>query len=214
MTAQVPISLKAAQHQSHVVFTHLARRFGTHWALKDASGSIAAGQITALTGENGSGKSTLLLVLSGIMRPHRGQVSFSGTRKLHLVSHQLMAYPDLPVLQNLYLAAKIGNTAKDALEAALDFWRIAELRHRPLRVLSRGQQQRFLLARAMLAKPALLLLDEPFTGLDSTGENRLVDFLQSKARRGTAILFSEHDPQRAKALASHTIRMQDGICHP
>lgn len=206
--------MNAAQRENLVVFTHLARRFGRHWALKDANGSIAAGEITALTGENGSGKSTLFLVLAGILRPHRGRVSFAETRRLHLVSHHLMAYPDLPVLQNLRLAAQLTEATKDAVAVALDFWGIAELKHRPLRFLSRGQQQRFLLARAMLANATVLLLDEPFTGLDSLSEQRLLDFLHGAAQNGAAIFFSEHDPRRARALAIRTIRMSGGVCYP
>jgi len=193
-------------------FSHLARRFGNFWALTDANGEIEAGKITALTGENGSGKSTLLMILAGILKSHRGHVSTTAKGKIHLVSHQMMAYQDLTVMQNLQLAATLSRASKRDAHAALEYWKIAALSAKPLRTLSRGQLQRFLLSRAMLVRPQVLLLDEPFTGLDTASENRLAEFMRSEAGRGTAILFSEHDPVRARKLSQAAIHMQNGVC--
>lgn len=197
-----------------VAFTEVARRFGDFWALQNASGEIFPGESTALTGENGSGKSTLLLILAGILKAHRGTVTAAAPQKIHLVSHQMMAYQDLSLLQNLQLAATLSGSAADAIGPALQYWHIEELADKPLRTLSRGQLQRFLLSRALLAKPTVLLLDEPFTGLDHASEARLEDFVRAEAKRGTAILFSDHHLSRALALATRTIKMQKGVCGP
>lgn len=199
-------------HLSVLGFSHLARRFGNFWALVDANGEIEAGKITALTGENGSGKSTLLLILAGILKPHRGHVSTTAKGKIHFVSHQMMAYQDLSVRQNLQLAATLSNRGTHDIMPALEYWKIAHLADNSLRTLSRGQLQRFLLARALLARPAVLLLDEAFTGLDTASENRLADFMRAEAARGAAILFSEHHLARAKILAHETIAMEKGVC--
>ncbi len=195
-------------------FHDLSRRYGAHWALNGVSGSLAAGEIVALQGENGSGKSTLLLTLAGILKPHRGTVKFAETARPHLVSHQPMAYTALSIGRNLALAAAIEDKAEPAIREVLSYWHIEPLRAKPLATLSRGQMQRFLLARAMLAAPEILLLDEPFTGLDSAAEARLVEFIRAEARRGAAVVFSEHDAKRARSVADKFIRMAEGGCVP
>jgi ABC-type multidrug transport system ATPase subunit len=126
----------------------------------------------------------------------------------------MMAYQDLSVLQNLKLAATLSGRAGDDILPALRYWRIEELADKALRTLSRGQLQRFLLSRALLTKPDVLLLDEPFTGLDHVSEARLEDFMRAEARRGAAILFSDHHLTRARTLATRSIKMEKGVCGP
>lgn len=191
-------------------FEHLGRRYGAHWALEDASGVAESGKITALTGENGSGKSTLLLCLANILKPHRGSLQIASGMRVHLVAHHPMAYTDLSIAHNLELSALLESQNKSAIEGALDYWRITDLKDKTLKTLSRGQMQRFLLARATLAQPDILLLDEPFTGLDARSETVLQTFMREEASRGAAVLFSEHDASRARALAHKSIRMEDG----
>ncbi len=195
-------------------FEHLGRRYGALWALEDASGIVESGKITALTGENGSGKSTLLLCLANILKPHRGLLHCEPGLRVHLVAHHPMAYTDLTIAQNLELCALLENKDKSAILPALDRWRIAELRDKALKTLSRGQMQRFLLARALLARPDILLLDEPFTGLDERSEALLQAFVRDEAQRGAAVLFSEHDASRARALSHKSIRMENGRTVP
>ncbi len=195
-------------------FEHLGRRYGAHWALDDASGAAPGGKITALTGENGSGKSTLLLCLANIIKPHRGLLQFEPGLRVHLVAHHPMAYTDLTIAQNLELCALLENKDKSAILPALECWRIPELRDKALKTLSRGQMQRFLLARATLTQPDILLLDEPFTGLDERSEGLLQRFMRDEALRGAAVLFSEHDASRARALSNKSIRMENGRTVP
>ena len=195
-------------------FEHLGRRYGAHWALEDASGAADSGKITALTGDNGSGKSTLLLCLANILKPHRGSLQIQNGARVHLVAHHPMAYTDLSIVHNLELSALLESKDKSAIAAVLDYWQIAELRDKTLKTLSRGQMQRFLLARATLTKPDILLLDEPFTGLDARSEALLQTFVREEAARGAAVIFSEHDARRAKSLSHRTIRMQNGRSVP
>jgi len=194
-----------------LTFENLGRRYGSHWALESVTGTLKAGELTALTGENGSGKSTLLLVLANILKPHRGRISAASGVRTHLVSHYAMAYPQLTVCENLNWAAALDPATGD-VSPALDYWQIAALAEKPVNTLSRGQLQRFLLARAMLADAKVLLLDEPFTGLDSEGEKLLIQFMRSEAKMGKAILFSEHDARRAKQHAHRALRMASGRC--
>lgn len=193
-------------------FSDLARRYGAHWALAGASGALRAGEVVALEGENGSGKSTLLLTLAGILRQHRGHVEVSARAKIHLVAHHPMAYTALGVSRNLGLAAVIEGKSASAITAALAYWRIEELAGKSIATLSRGQMQRFLLARAMLSQPEILLLDEPFTGLDTNGEALLTKFMAAEAKRGAAVLFSDHDHARARSLSSRLLYMDAGRC--
>lgn len=193
-------------------FSDLSRRYGAHWALEGAAGEVHAGEIVAVQGENGSGKSTLLLTLAGILQPHRGSTEFFAAARPHLVAHYPMAYTGLDILRNLELAAAIDGRSAADIEASLAYWHITPLRTKALTTLSRGQMQRFLLARAMLARQKILLLDEPFTGLDNAAETRLIEFIKSEARRGVAVLFSEHDAKRAQSVAGRSIRMSAGRC--
>lgn len=202
--------MNRTQSRTLVSFSALGRRYGAHWALKDASGELHAGEIVALRGANGSGKSTLLLVLAGILKAHRG--NFSLVSGAHLVAHQTMAYPHLSIRRNLELAAVVDKREKSAIAHALAYWKIEALAQKNVGTLSRGQLQRFLMARAEVARREILLLDEPFTGLDSAGEDLLAVFIDTEARRGTAVLFSEHSASRADALAQHIVYMADGRC--
>lgn len=197
-----------------LAFNDLARRYGAHWALTRATGYLYAGEVVALEGENGSGKSTLLLTLAGILRQHGGSIETSPRARVHLVAHQPMAYVGLGVRRNLELAAAIEGKSASGITEALTYWRIEELAAKTIATLSRGQLQRFLLARAMLARPEILLLDEPFTGLDTNGEALLTKFIAAEANRGAAILCSDHDHKRARALSSRKIQMEAGRCQP
>lgn len=191
-------------------FHNLSRRYGHEWALADVTGDLRSGEIVSLLGENGSGKSTLLLTLAGIIRPHRGTMEFATATRPHLVAHHPMAYLQLTVGRNLELAAAISDKNGRDIEEALRYWVIEPLSNKPVLALSRGQLQRFLLARAMLARENILLLDEPFTGLDHASEKLLTRFMANEAKRGAAVLFSEHDAARAKRLAQRSIRMHEG----
>lgn len=195
-----------------LAFSDLARRYGAHWALTGATGSLGSGEVVALEGENGSGKSTLLLTLAGILRQHRGSMEISSRARVHLVAHHPMAYVGLGVRRNLELAAAIEGQSASGIAAALAYWRIEELAAKSLATLSRGQMQRFLLARAMLARPEVLLLDEPFTGLDTNGEELLTKFIAAEAGRGAAVLFSDHDHKRARSLSTRRLHMEAGRC--
>jgi ABC-type multidrug transport system ATPase subunit len=193
-------------------FLDISRRYGSHWALSGASGNLMAGEIVALEGENGSGKSTLLLTLAGILKPHLGRIGRAGG--IHLVAHHPMAYTGLSVARNLELAAAIAAKKPDEISGAVSYWQLGELQAKTLATLSRGQTQRFLLARAMLAVSPVLLLDEPFTGLDAKGEDLLMRFIRERANQGTGIIFSDHDAARARKLAGRSIRMEAGRCLP
>jgi ABC-type multidrug transport system ATPase subunit len=197
-------------HEPFVRFVNLGRRYGSHWALAGIDGYLDANEVVALQGENGSGKSTLLLTLAQILKPHQGTIQFSAGAIAHLVAHHPMAYLQLSISRNLQLAASLHGRSQANISAALSYWQIERLADKNLDTLSRGQMQRFLLARAMLARPQILLLDEPFTGLDARSEHLLADFMRSESARGAAVLISEHDASRARRLADRSYLLENG----
>jgi heme exporter protein A len=166
--------------------------------------TLSAGEVRVVLGPNGAGKTTLLRILAGLARPTVGSVQVMGRplrgddpdarRPIGLLSHHSLLYDDLSLLENLTLAARLYGipapvrVAREALE-------VAELSARAddsPRRLSRGMLQRAAIARALLHRPSILLLDEPFTGLDAHSADRFRTFLRGQREAGRAILLVTH----------------------
>jgi len=179
--------------------------------LRGASLTLPAGRCLAILGPNGSGKSTLLRVLAAALRPRRGRVRICGadpftdpsTRgRIGFVGHEPMLYGGLSVTENLHLLAVLYVLA-DGRERAAHLCHLLGI-DRPttlVRSLSRGSQQRAALARALLHRPAVLLLDEPFTGLDLGVADRLDRLLREFCRDGGAIVMTTHSAAEALRVA-------------
>ncbi len=182
----------------------IERSFGARRVLRGVDLSLAPGQVLAVLGSNGAGKTTLLRVLAGLMRPSAGEVRVRGRplgrddlearRAIGFLSHQSLLYDDLSLIENLTFAARLyglaspDQVARRCLEEAGLGARLAD---RP-RSLSRGLQQRAAIARAVLHEPAILLLDEPFTGLDAVASDHLRGLLRAEAMRGRALVVVTH----------------------
>jgi heme exporter protein A len=160
--------------------TGLTRLFGRQRAVDDVSFALEAGESMALFGPNGAGKTTLLRLLAGLLRPTGGRAVISGAEargeatvrgRVGLISHQTMLYPALTALENVVFAARLHGVASAdrAAVAALERMGIATRKDSMVKTLSRGMQQRVSIARAIVHAPAVLLLDEPYTGLDAGG---------------------------------------------
>jgi ABC-type multidrug transport system ATPase subunit len=198
----------------------LTKVYGPTRALSGVDLSFSAGTITSVEGPNGSGKSTLLSLLGLIASPTRGKILFGGRDaartpslrgQIGVLAHAAMVYPDLSAFENLELfAALYGLPARDAIERerarfGLDAWA-----SRPARTYSRGQLQRVALARALLHEPALLLLDEPSTGLDASSLERLVNAVQLERTRGAIVVLVTHDDALSQRIADRRIRLSQG----
>jgi heme exporter protein A len=188
---------------------HLTKRFGRSSALKEIDFELERGRCHVLFGRNGAGKSTLLLIAATLLRPSSGEIFYDGDRyedlgddvrrRIGLVSHQSFLYPDLTVAENLQFYARLYGSSSGEEEALS--WTDLELRrHSPARSLSRGMLQRLSVARALLHRPKLLLLDEPYTGLDAPSSERLSTKL-SDLKGETSVLLTTHDIERGVALA-------------
>ncbi len=202
--------------------TDLARAFGPHRVLRGISLSIDAGETLLVAGPNGAGKTTLLRILAGLMRPGAGEVRVRGRRLSHgdpdarrpigLVSHQSLLYDDRTHAENLAFAARLYGLAKPAA-AARDALALAGLADRggaTPRQLSRGLLQRAAIARALLHQPAVLLLDEPFTGLDARAAAQFRDLLRERAALGRALVIVTHQLAEAWELASRVAVLAGG----
>lgn len=199
----------------------LVRSYGRRKALDGLSFTLERGECLALFGPNGAGKTTLLRVLAGLLRPSGGVVSVAGTQlpgglavraAVGLISHQSLLYPALTARENVLFAARLHGVphSEDAALAALTALRIADRADAPVRSLSRGMQQRVSIARAIVHRPALLLLDEPYTGLDESGAQALTQVLRERRDDGAALLLVTHNLQEGLQLATKAAILRAG----
>jgi heme exporter protein A len=196
----------------------VTRSFGRTVALRGVDASFSSGEITTLEGHNGSGKSTLLGILGTLIPPTLGTVSYGQDdmptadvrRQIGWVSHESHCYPDLTPTQNIRLAAAIYGAPAGASEEMIRRFGIESFAQVPVRQLSRGQRQRIALARAMVHAPTFLLLDEPTTGLDREGTERLLEAVRAEAGRGAIVVFVTHDAAVAERIATRRLILERG----
>lgn len=201
----------------------VAKRYGSERALTGVSLEFRAGSMCALLGHNGAGKSTLIGVVSTLVRPNAGSVTYHTTsdqvagsdvrRQIGLLAHASLCYGELSAIENLELVAGLYdlNAPAEAIKGVLDHVGLDQrARSRAARTYSRGMLQRLALARALLTQPSLLLLDEPFTGLDRGGAFALGQQLGAAKARGTMIVVVTHDLEAIAGYADHVAILRRG----
>ena len=214
-------SLPAAEAPVAIEARGLTRAFGRRVAVRDLTFSVRDGDCLALFGPNGAGKTTLLRVLAGLLRPTSGTASIAGVvlpggasvrAVVGLISHQSMLYSALTALENVEFTARLYgvDSPRDAALRALRRMRLEERAESPVRSLSRGMQQRVSVARAIVHEPRVVLLDEPYTGLDETGAAALTATLGALKASGAALVLVTHHLGEGLAIATHTAIMRDG----
>lgn len=197
----------------------VSRLFGATLALKGVSVDFSRGELVFLEGPNGAGKSTLLAVIGTVLAPSSGTVSYvplgddreSAREQIGWVAHDSHCYRELTGRQNVELAARLrGVEPKAAWEAACTRVGATTFGDRRVSTLSRGQRQRIALARALVHAPAILLLDEPFSGLDPASSERLEQVLVDEKARGAIVIVVNHAPGLASRLGARTVRIESG----
>jgi heme exporter protein A len=183
--------------------------------------SLAPGDCLAVFGPNGAGKTTLLRLLAGLLKPSSGSARLAGIplpggslarSRVGLISHYTMLYAALSARENVSFAARLYGIRDPSarVDDSLRRMSMLERADAPVRLLSRGMQQRVSIARAMVHSPQVILADEPYSGLDDSGARSLTALLRELRSTGTAIIIVTHNLAEGLSLASHAAVMQRG----
>ena len=188
----------------------VGKSFGGRAALRDVSFTAAKGELLAVIGPNGAGKTTLLSILAGIRDLDRGKLSIAG--KVGWVPQSTGLYRRLTVAENLTLFARLEglDDVEGAVDRMLEQTALRERRDDQVGTLSGGNQQRVNIAIGLLASPAVLLLDEPSTGLDPRQRERLWEFVLALAGAGTTVIYSTHHLLEAERYGDRLLVLADG----
>lgn len=198
----------------------LSKRFGRLAVLRSIELTVGAGEAVALLGANGSGKTTLLSIAAGLLPASSGTCTWGALdeldrdarRQLAFVAHSTQIYARLSARENLQLLASLRGDATDParIDPLLVRVGLGDAIDRPAGTFSRGMQQRLAIARALVGRPELVLLDEPFTALDFAGRTVLACILMEERARGAAILLSSHDLDAVAEVSDRAVLLADG----
>jgi ABC-2 type transport system ATP-binding protein len=204
---------------------HLTKRYSGIAAVEDVSFRIRRGEILGYLGPNGSGKSTTVKMLTGLIEPSSGQILFDGARVVHggdpAFLQQIGYVPEEPYLYSqltgpeyLRLVGRLHGLARGPLEKKIDgfieLFSLTDARHELLLNYSKGMRQKVLLSAALLHNPQVLILDEPFSGLDVGAALILRNLLKALAREGKAILYSSHVLEVVEKVCTEVVILYQG----
>ena len=201
-----------------VSVTGLVKQFGRFAALRGVTAEFEAGRMYAILGDNGAGKTTLLRVLAGLSEPTRGTVKILGTDQLRSVCHEIgyMAHPsllydELGALENLrYFAQLYGVYDDQRCDSMIRLVELDATLPRPVGQYSQGMRQRLSLARALINRPKLLFLDEPFSNVDQRSTETMVALLQQLRDEGRTLFVVTHQASLLNGVADEFVNMQAG----
>jgi len=184
-----------------LVARQVSRKFGHRQVVRDVSLEVRGGEFVLLVGHNGAGKTTLIRILAGLLKPSTGTVERAGT--MGMVAHNSMLYDALTARENLGFYARLhGRNDPELVASLLEQMGLSPHSERRVGTFSRGMVQRLSIARALLADPEVLLLDEPLTGLDDAAARIVSDVLTDLRRRERAVVVATHQLVELVDLAS------------
>ena len=213
-----------------LVLRGVTKRFGAMAAVNDLSLSVPTGSIYGFIGPNGSGKTTTLRMIMNILLPDEGEIEVLGSRDTGAARDQVSYLPEerglykkMPVRRLLRYYARLKGRSLAEIDPAIDDWmarmELPGVLDRPVETLSKGMSQKVQFVSAVLSKPALLILDEPFSGLDPVNAQVLKDAVLEMRRRGTTVVFSTHDMGTAEKMCDRIFmifrgqKVLDGTLH-
>lgn len=198
----------------------VARRFGASWVLRGVALRVPAGEVVGLLGANGTGKSTLLRILATLLRPHAGTLRVWGhdvvtaaaeaRAVVGYLAHAPGLYDDLTARENLLFAASMLDREPSAVDAALERVGLSAAAEARVRGFSSGMQRRLAIARLILVRPRLLLLDEPYSNLDAVGIDIMNSLIAEWVGLGVAALIVLHEVSPAASVLDRTVTLVDG----
>ena len=203
---------------------HVTKRYSSSVAVRDVSFTARAGEVTGYLGPNGSGKSTTLKMITGLIEPTEGDIQFHGQpigrdriayrQRLGYVPEEPHLYPHLTGSEYLEMVGQLrGLSPRLLVEKIEGFLRLLSLyedRYVPIASYSKGMRQKVLLAAALLHNPDLVLLDEPFSGLDVNSALVLRSVIRELAARGKVVLFSSHELETVERVCSRVVILHRG----
>jgi ABC-2 type transport system ATP-binding protein len=200
---------------------NVSKRFGEVKAVVDVSFAVAPGEIFGLLGPNGAGKTTTIRMMLDIFRPSSGtirvfggELDLAGKRRIGYLPEDRGLYKDQKLDQTLiYLATLKGldeGTVRQRLDAWLERMELADHRHKKVQELSRGMQQKAQLIATMLHEPDLIVVDEPFSGLDPVNTRLVKNILEEQREQGKTIIMSTHQMYQVEALCNRIVLINEG----
>jgi len=203
-------------------FADVSRNYGRRRALNRVSLTAGAGSITALLGPNGAGKSTLLSIAATLLRPTSGEVLYGDVSlrdggaalraRIGMLGHDLYLYPELTAAENLRFFARVYALpdVERRVDGALAQAGLSDRGDDLVGNFSRGMRQRLALERALIHEPRLVLLDEPFTGLDEASRTALRARLEAVRRAGGIVILTTHDTAAIAGLPDASVSLVEG----
>ena len=204
-----------------ILLRGVTKRFGAVAAVTDLSLAVPSGSIYGFIGPNGSGKTTTLRMIMHIILPDRGEIEVLGSRDTRAARDQVSYLPEerglykkMPVRRLLRYYAKLKGRTQAEIDPAIDEWmarmELPGVLDRPVETLSKGMSQKVQFVSAVISKPSLLILDEPFSGLDPVNAQVLKDAVLEMRRRGTTVVFSTHDMGTAEKMCDRIFMIFQG----
>jgi heme exporter protein A len=201
-----------------VTLVDVSRHYGRRRAVSRVSLTARSGEIVGLLGPNGAGKSTLLGILSTLVVPTSGEIRYGGEtaktaalrHRIGILTHELHLYPELSARQNLTFFARLYGLPPSTVDRALDAANLADRADDDVAGFSRGMRQRLALERALLHTPRLVLLDEPFTGLDDRASGIVSTRVRQLATDGAIVVLATHDLDLVDGLVTRVAIVRDG----
>lgn len=204
-----------------VAIEGVTRRFGRRWALRGVTLSVAAGEVVGVEGHNGSGKSTLLRILSTAIKPTGGRARVFGhdvakdatavRGTIAFLTHYPGLYDDLTAEENLQFASRMLGHDFTEIPGLLERVGLGREAKEPVRTFSAGMQRRLSLARLLLQRPLLLLLDEPYNNFDPAGIALVNDVVRDVRARGGSAMIVLHDRHSAGDILDRLVRLRQGV---
>jgi NitT/TauT family transport system ATP-binding protein len=192
-----------------IELVHISKRFDDHVVFEDLNMAFSEGEIHCLMGASGSGKTTLLQILMGLVKPDTGELRGLGSKKIAAVFQEDRLIEHFDAMRNIKLVCD-KQISEQRIEKELKQLGIEDCADKAVINFSGGMRRRVAIVRAILAKSDILLLDEPFKGLDELLKNQVIDYVQQKTVGKTVILVT-HDKAEAQRLQAHMLYLQDRL---